>query len=254
LKISKERIQSIFGRLFFKFKNSVPEVVYSAYTPDSLYYFDKFPEVRLLFNKWIYNNKINNQSDLTRFYSFIFNLTQIIEEGIEGDFAELGVYQGTTASILAHFANKSNRKLYLYDTFDGFDRRDLIGVDASKSLGFSKEFSDTSYKKVSHFVGYENICEYLVGYFPDTVTDDAKKRNYAFVHLDCDLYKPIVDGLEFFWPRLTSGGMIFIHDYSSGYWPGVKQAVDEFCGVTGCFVILLPDKSGTAVIRKDMVG
>jgi len=40
---------------------------------------------------------------------------------------------------------------------------------------------------------------------------------FAFVHLDADLEAPIAAGLEFFWPRLTPGEWIVVHDYNA--WP-----------------------------------
>lgn len=46
------------------------------------------------------------------------------------------------------------------------------------------------------------------------------------------------------------GGIIFVHDYNSGYWPGATRAVDEFCAknnVTGC---LLPDLAGTYILPR----
>lgn len=49
---------------------------------------------------------------------------------------------------------------------------------------------------------------------------------------------------------LSPGGMLIIHDYANLCWDGPKQAVDEFVlGISECLV-LMPDKSGTAVIRK----
>jgi hypothetical protein len=45
-----------------------------------------------------------------------------------------------------------------------------------------------------------------------------------------------------------------MHDYSSGYFPGAKQAIDELVGTIPESLVLLPDKSGSAVIRKSAGG
>lgn len=244
----KGKLRSIYGRLFFGLSFFLPKIGYRAYLPDSVFVFNKYPESKELYFRWIRNDKINNKGDLNRFYSLILNLQQLLDEGIKGDFAELGVYQGTTASVIAHYAKKGNRTFFLFDTFEGFDRRDLVDIDAPNT----SDFSDTSYTAVSNFVGNKEICKYCIGYFPESVTEEASSRNFAFVHLDCDLYKPMCDALKFFWPRLSNGGLLFLHDYSSGHWEGAKKAIDDFCQETGCFVVLLPDKSGTAVIRKQI--
>ena len=49
---------------------------------------------------------------------------------------------------------------------------------------------------------------------------------------------------------MSPGGIMFVHDYASGIWPGVTQATDELRAATGESLVLLPDKSGTAIIRR----
>jgi len=57
-------------------------------------------------------------------------------------------------------------------------------------------------------------------------------------------------GLEFFYPRMSRGGILMLHDYSSLFWDGAKKAIDESCNKNGEYVVLMPDKSGSAFIRK----
>lgn len=98
-------------------------------------------------------------------------------------------------------------------------------------------------------VGHDEVCTYIQGRFPESITEDLSSRRFCFVSLDCDLYKPIKAGLEFFFPRMEKGGYMFIHDYNSPYWRDeCTKAVDEFCAKEGKSLILLPDKSGTAVL------
>ena len=66
----------------------------------------------------------------------------------------------------------------------------------------------------------------------------------AALNLDCDLYAPMKAGLEFFSPRMALGEICFVHDYSNLGWPGVTQAVDEFCRATGEHAVMIPDKCG----------
>jgi len=244
--IVSKKIRKLYDRFYFGINAFIPTISYRSYLPDSFIVFNKYPESRELYSQWIQHSTINNKGDLNRYYSLILNLQQILNDGIEGDFAELGVYKGTTASVIAHYAKKSNRTLFLFDTFNGFDKRDLVDIDVNNS----DDFSDTSYAAVSDFVGHKDVCNYFVGYFPLSVPEYIYKRTFAFIHLDCDLYRPMIDALRFFWPRLSNGGLLFLHDYSSGYWEGATKAVDEFCRETGSFVLLLPDRSGTAIIRK----
>ena len=43
---------------------------------------------------------------------------------------------------------------------------------------------------------------------------------------------------------------MFLHDYANPSWTGVQAAVDEFCRANGLSVVLLPDKSSTAILAK----
>jgi hypothetical protein len=221
---------------------------YTSFQPDSLVRFDAHPEFFALFERFIAHNSANNVGDIPRLWSLVLNLKQLVDQGIEGDFAELGVWKGNTAAVLAHYAARTGRTAFLFDTYEGFSARDLVGLDAHHS---ARMFRDTSTDLVKEVIGDNaHACEFIAGRFPDAIPDACRARSFAAVHLDCDLYEPMKAGLEFFYPRMPKGGLLFLHDYSSGHWPGAKQAVDEFCARTGEYAILMPDKSGSAFVRK----
>jgi len=232
-----------FGIVTWRPKGSAP--AYLAYYPDSL---PSFPNLNSLYQRWIRGNKTNNNGDASRFMALMLNLRLLQKQGVRGDFAELGVWKGNSAALLADFAAKSGRRLFLFDTFSGFDERDLVGTDRAHK----KEFADTSIDYVRETVGHPEITTYLQGFFPDTLTDEVRQSTFALVHIDCDLYGPMKSALEFFYPRLSKGGMMLLHDYDSGTWDGATQAVDEFCASTSEFITLWPDKSGTAMLRKSL--
>jgi Macrocin-O-methyltransferase (TylF) len=234
--ISKVR----FGIVSWAPKGILP--CFLAYYPDS---FASFPNRRDLYRRWIRGNGTNN-GDASRFVALLLNLRQLQSEAIGGDCAEVGVWRGNSAAILADFAVKSGRRLFLFDTFTGFDERDFIGIDRNMRSGFA----DTSIDYVRQTVGCDTTTTYVEGFFPQSVTAEIAERRYALVHIDCDLYAPMKAALEFFYPRMPKGGMLILHDYSSGAWAGAKQAIDEFYRATGEHVSLWPDKSGTAMVRK----
>ena len=86
------------------------------------------------------------------------------------------------------------------------------------------------------------------GYFPETAAGLENER-FCFVNLDPDLYEPILAGLEFFYPRLSRGGVILIHDYFNSAYPGSKRAVDEFCTKHNIFAIPIGDDISIAVCK-----
>ncbi len=217
---------------------------YLAYRPDAE--LDQcYPEIVQLSRAWVRHNVLRNAGDLPRLYAFILNTRQVLDDNVPGDMAELGVYRGNSAAVLAYYARKYGRKLLLFDTFGGFDAGDLTGVDSEKP----REFADTSIATVREIVGADNV-EFVIGRFPQSLRTALAESRFCLVHLDCDLYEPAKAGLEFFYPRLSPGGLIVVHDYANPYWAGIKAAVDEYCAGIPEKPVVFGDKAGTAMIRK----
>ncbi len=187
-----------------------------------------------------------NAGDLARFYSFSLAFDQIVKEGLEGDLAELGVYKGATASLLAAYARRLGTTAWLLDTYEGFDAKDLTGFDADIR---AQDFTDTSLAAVRAVVGDDHV-EYVKGYFPDTASQLPRDGRYCLVHLDCDLYAPMASALAYFYPRLVPGGFLIAHDYSSLHWSGAETAIDEFFLDKPECPLPLPDGAGSVAIRK----
>jgi hypothetical protein len=187
-----------------------------------------------------------NRNDMARFYFFSLMSDQLAKEGLIGDFAELGVYKGHTATLLATMARRFNTTAYFLDTFEGFNQNDIQGIDSGARQG---TFSDTSLEAVQALVGQSNT-RFIKGYFPDTAGQIPESATFALVHVDCDLYAPIKSALEFFYPRLVPGGFIVIHDYSSLHWNGAEKAVDEFFADKSESPTPLTDSAGSVVVRK----
>lgn len=140
--------------------------------------------------------------------------------------AEGGVFQG-------EFAKEINRvfpssKMYLFDTFEGFDERDLIKERNSNFSEFgAKHLSTTSEDMVLGKLLYKDNVIIRKGFFPETAYG-LENEKFVFVNLDFDLYDPILAGLRIFFPKMVKGGVILVHDYYNNGYKGVKQAVEKF--------------------------
>ncbi len=188
-----------------------------------------------------------NYYDKIRFFSMWFQIERLKRGNIAGDFAELGVHKGETAKII--YEMDKSRTLYLFDTFNGFNEKDLALEKTQGGKYSTAEFSDTDLETVKEYVaGGENVI-YHPGYFPTTAIGlDTTK--FAFVYLDADLYLPTIEGLKFFYPKLSAGGVIMIHDYNHT-WEGVKKALDEFIPTIPESLIELPDWKGSVMIVRN---
>lgn len=195
---------------------------------------------------YLKGNNENNCGDLARYYFLRLVIDQILKEGLRGDVAELGVYKGNTAFLLARMARRLASTAYLLDTYEGFSQQDFIGIDSGKPTSYK----DTSLSAVQSLVGNENV-RFIRGRFPESVTQMPDNLLFCLVHLDCDLYAPFHAALRYFYPRLITGGFLLMHDYSSlSCWDGPERAADEFFADKPEKVIPIPDKSGTAAVRK----
>jgi len=173
--------------------------------------------------------------------------SEVRERGIGGAVAELGVYQGAFAAEMNRLFPE--RSLYLFDTFSGFDDRD-VAVEGERRFSRAEtgNFADTSVEAVRARLPHPERAVFRVGYFPETA--EGLEDTFAVVSLDADLFKPLLGGLRYFHPRMTRGGYIVVHDYNNGRFAGAKHAVRQFCEESGAFVVPLPDLHGTGIIVK----
>lgn len=173
-------------------------------------------------------------------------MRSLAERRVPGSVAELGVYKGETAKLFHYYLPE--KKLYLFDTFQGFAAADISSEKTETDLTIDKtDFTNTNVAHVLNYINPLNENIFIVeGRFPDTVSKMNFEDGFALVHLDADLYAPIKSGLEYFYDKVNKGGFIIVHDYNA--WPGARKAVDEFAKEKNIIPIPLPDKSGSCLI------
>ena len=154
----------------------------------------------------------------------IYNIVKSTAK-INGDIAEVGVYQAGSARIICEA--KLDKKLYLFDTFKGLPYYEKVDEVLKMKLG---EMNETSIELVKDKLKeYKNVFVYK-GIFPKENSEVIKNKKFSFVFLDVDVYQSTKDCLEFFYPRMNKGGIILTHDYFTikNEPTGVKKAFDEF--------------------------
>jgi hypothetical protein len=181
-------------------------------------------------------------------YTFLESFSKIVyAKGIQGDVCEAGVYRGSFAKEINRCF--PDRRLYLFDTFEGYDRRD---VEIERQREFSKfvtgSLSMTSEEIVISKMPYPKQCIINKGYFPDTF--NLENNTFCFVNIDFDLYQPILSALKLFYPRMSAGGIILIHDYMWEYDDGAAAAVDEFAEKHGLGIIPIGDGVSVAIVKN----
>jgi len=187
-----------------------------------------------------------NYMDYIRLSTLELVANEINISKLDGNVAELGVYKGKFARYINQYF--PDRKLYLFDTFKGFDETDVQSEIKNTYSTGTQDFSNTSVEKVLTIMPFPKQCIVKQGFFPATAV--GLEDEFVFVSIDADLFDPIYNGLNYFYPRLKKGGYIFIHDYNNDLYKGAKEAVKKFCSENNVARLPLPDSGGTAIISK----
>lgn len=176
-------------------------------------------------------------------------ISAIIDQNkIDGYILEMGVYKGDFTVVIDRCFK--NRKLILYDSFEGF-KEDDVNRDSTvdNKVGETSKFKDTSVEYVLNRLDRDTQVIVKKGYFPETFDKDLAP--VAFVSIDFNLYEPVKCALELIYPLVNSGGYIMISDYNAPFYSGTKKAVDEWCSKYNKSVVPMADFYGSVLIVKD---
>ena len=165
----------------------------------------------------------------------------VLDRGIPRDIAVIGAHRGGTAAPLALLLkDRPDRQLHLFDRWgdlpdptpeDGFRaeqyRKDRIPEKLAE-LADRPPLDDC--RHVMHdIIGLsERQVAYYPGWFDETLAEDGPYPGapLAFALVHCDYYESVKRALAFVDRHIADGGAAIVNDYC--YWPGSKQATDEY--------------------------
>lgn len=171
--------------------------------------------------------------------AYLIYITVKKTEKIEGDIAEVGVYKGGSAKLIREATKKP---MHLFDTFEGLP--ELCAKDNPRQ--FQRGNYSTSLESAKSYLKNYSDISFYKGVFPSTA-EPVKNKRFSFVHLDADIYESTLNCLEFFYPRMSRGGVIISHDYPAS--KGVREAFDEFFEDKP-EIIIQPFRTGQCLIVK----
>jgi O-methyltransferase len=168
-----------------------------------------------------------------------------LTQDVAGDAAECGTYKGASALRICMAFRGSDRLVHLFDSFAGLPAPEPCDGDywVVGALRAPEESLQTT------LAGFDNYRVYK-GWIPERFQDVAD-RNFSFVHVDVDLYRPTLDSLEFFYPRMSPGGLMLMDDYGFTSCPGAKRAADEFFAHRPESIVMLP--TGQSFVIKKQI-
>jgi len=162
-----------------------------------------------------------------------------VTKNVIGNIAEVGVYSGGSAKLIKRFKN-NDKKMYLFDTFSG-----LSDCNENDGEYLKNGFFIYDYELVKKEFEDDKDVTLYKGYFPDSTNIDIDNDNFSLVHLDVDTYTSTLNCLNYFYDKMTKGGIIVIHDYQMhSQIDGVPLAVDEFLSDKNEIIITLNTTQG----------
>jgi O-methyltransferase len=178
---------------------------------------------------------------------------------LAGAYVECGVYKG--ASIVAMIRtlqslDRSNRDIWLYDTFEGMPKPEAIDKfyaasgDCDWGLGTWNALKRDDGSGGSNWVwgpldevkayvgktGYPpSRLHYIKGMVEETIPGSAPEK-ISILRLDTDFYSSTKHEFVHLYPRMVPGGVVIIDDY--GAYAGSRKATDEYFQEKGMHVLL----------------
>jgi len=165
-------------------------------------------------------------------------IMQAIEicKDLEGDYVEIGTFQGASAKVAFDYYNciSKKNKCYFIDTFEGFNYE-----RASKSQDICWNTSDHHRVKDMINIAKNNIdsrkhenptCTYELvrsNIFEDSIPKEIK--NISVCNIDVDMYDAVLECLKICFPKMISGGILIVQDPGrTPYCLGSRIALEEF--------------------------
>lgn len=173
-----------------------------------------------------------------------YTLNELIKltKSIEGDTVECGVYQGASSYLICKNIVDTTKQHHIFDSFEG-----LSEPNSKDGSHWKMGDLSASEKIVRHNLSIFNNVHYYKGWIPSRF-HEVEKLKFSFVHIDVDLYQPTKDSVDFFYERLSVGGILLFDDYGFNTCPGAKLAIDEIFADKSEPIILLP--TGQSFIIK----
>lgn len=155
-----------------------------------------------------------------------------LKENIPGDVIECGVWRGGCSIYMSAVlqANKSDRTLWLADSFEGLPKPNAVKYPADKGdTLYQREFLSVPIETVKEnfrrFGLLSDSVKFLKGWFKDTLPV-APIKQIAVLRADGDMYESTIDILANLYWKVSPGGFVIIDDYYN--WQNCRQAVTEF--------------------------
>lgn len=177
--------------------------------------------------------EFDNLNKRLRFYFLTQLVTKAVTAAPDLDLVECGCWRGHSSYVISSIMRRAGctGKLLIFDSFEGlspFTGSDLSPFKASAAdRDKARRHFRSNIDHVQSVLAPFDNAELKKGWIPEVFANHVP-RALSFASIDVDLYEPTRAAIEFLYPQLRPGGIMFFDDYGYLDYPGAKKAIDEF--------------------------
>jgi len=171
-----------------------------------------------------------------------------VAKTLEGDFVEFGVHTGLLSMTVCKFLDFAslNKKLYLFDTFEGIPISDeLPQKDSEMASRFNMLYFDVLEIVQKNFAPYPNV-EVVKGELPASI-DLAPIDKIAYVSIDLNSNYYEQKTIEAVWDKIVPRGVIVIDDYLFRGHEDQYEMWNELAAQHNTMVLSMPTGQGVLI-------
>lgn len=155
---------------------------------------------------------------------------EIRDRNIPGDFAEFGIFEGWWVSKLWELTEEVSlfRNIYGFDSFEGLSDPD-------------PKYDSTFWKRGMYACSLDQVranvqaakrrrIQLIKGFFEESLKRPQAQQiqRFCFARIDCDMYMPALQCLQYLGPRLSDGAILIFDDWPHALDVGEQKALMEW--------------------------
>jgi len=157
-------------------------------------------------------------------------LREIAAKNIPGDIAEFGIYEGWWINYLWQATENAGlrRRIYGFDSFEGLSEP-------------HPEHDQAFWKKGQYACGLDQVSrnvklaerprlKLVKGFFEKSLrtAEALLAEQFCYARIDCDIYQPALECLQYLGPRLADGAILVFDDWPHVRGFGEQHALEEW--------------------------